>query len=171
MIFILYFRNFLLQAHGHQYKQFICQSSGTLRIPLRGAAWDESWSSNRCQLPSRSCNTCIRHHMHLSTEGQPEQLPPTMLAKISHVSVIQLHVHTFSYRKTANKPLELKGESCAQPHSNHFAPLTISVKADTAACDVVVQVALHCYYCWCLRHHESVHASCYTMQHEQSGKG
>jgi hypothetical protein len=76
--------------------------------------------------------------MCLSTEGKQEQLPPTMHEKTSHVSVMQLHIHTLSYRKTTNKPLKLQWESCAQPQSNHFAPLAISVKADATACDVVV---------------------------------
>jgi hypothetical protein len=61
----------------------------------------------------------------------------------SHVTVLQLHIHALSNRGAANKPLELQGERCAQPHSNDFSSLAVTVKADAAAGSVVIVVALH----------------------------
>lgn len=60
----------------------------------------------------------------------------------SHIAVIQIYVHSLSHWSTANKPLELQREGCTQPHSNHFPPLAVTMKADTAACDIIVEVTL-----------------------------
>jgi len=46
---------------------------------------------------------------------------------------MQIHIHPLAHGGAAQKPLELQGERCTQPHSNNFSPLAVAVKADAAA--------------------------------------
>ena len=46
---------------------------------------------------------------------------------------MQIHIHPLAHGGAAQKPLELQGERCTQPHSNNFSPLAVAVKPDAAA--------------------------------------